>query len=105
MRSRSRLRAPSRCSARDTAGSPRAPPVAVSPVVASLERTGCNGTCPVYRVSVHADGTVDYLGRAHVKIVGARSGHITADQVTRLLGVFDEARCFSLAPGGFTLDL
>ncbi len=34
----------------------------------SLQRTGCYGACPVYRVEVFADGMVHFQGERHVMV-------------------------------------
>ncbi len=34
----------------------------------SFERGLCFGTCPVYRISLHGDGTVRYDGKDHVRV-------------------------------------
>ncbi len=39
-----------------------------------LSRTPCFGRCPVYSVTVHADGRVEYRGERWVASTGARSG-------------------------------
>lgn len=49
--------------------------------VMTLERTACFGTCPVYGVAVHADGTVVYLGMDHVDQLGVRVAQVEPDQV------------------------
>ena len=43
----------------------------------TLERTGCYGPCPSYKVTVHSDGTVEYEGIKYVKEKGTRKGKIT----------------------------
>ena len=59
-------------------------PALESPVLASLERTACFGFCPVYTVTVHADGSVDYHGERFVVTQGDQSGQLTAEQMTAL---------------------
>lgn len=41
-----------------------------SDAVIELRRSACYGTCPVYRVIVHASGQVEWSGEAHVKRKG-----------------------------------
>jgi len=36
----------------------------------TLERTGCFGTCPAYKVTIKSDGTVIYHGEAFVEHIG-----------------------------------
>lgn len=49
-----------------------------------LERHGCFGTCPVYRVAVDEDGFVDWEGRHFVKAEGGRSWRIPRADVATL---------------------
>ena len=66
--------------------------VAVAPMpVATLEHTGCHGTCPVYRVEVFDDGRVAYRGGAFVKLVGDASGNLAPADLARLRSAFDAA--------------
>ena len=75
-----------------------APEAATSagPVV-TLERGPCFGTCPVYRVSVHADVSVDFSGTRFVTRVGADTGRIAPEEVGRLVDSLDAAGYFALA--------
>ncbi len=66
-------------------------PALESPVLASLERTACFGFCPVYTVTVHADGSVDYHGERFVVTQGDASGQLTAEQMTALRRAFADA--------------
>ena len=42
----------------------------------TLRRSACFGTCPVYRVTLNADGTAVYEGVAHVSRMGKFIGHV-----------------------------
>jgi hypothetical protein len=57
-----------------------------------MHRSACYGSCPVYTISVHDDGTLDWNGEAHVKIVGPAHGTLTAAQVDELRKAFADAR-------------
>src|SRR5262245_13102887 len=59
-------------------GAPSAAPTLPASVLASLTETGCFGSCPVYTVTIYADGRVLYEGNAFVKVVGQRSNQLTA---------------------------
>jgi len=51
----------------------------------TLERKGCfHGTCPVYGVSLHRDGTATYTGRKYVERIGQYRGKIYPHQFDRL---------------------
>src|SRR6185369_4242999 len=62
-----------------------------SPVLASLTRGQCSGSCPVYSVVVHEDGIVDYEGKEWVKIEGKHHYRIRMDRVRALSAAFDAA--------------
>ena len=68
----------------------------VAPVI-TLERTACFGSCPVYRLSVTADGAVGYEGKAHVRQLGPASGRVDARRVNALLSEIERAGYFSFA--------
>jgi Domain of unknown function (DUF6438) len=65
--------------------------------VITLERTACFGGCPVYRLSVTAEGAVVYEGKAHVRHLGPASGRVDADRVNALLSEIERAGYFSFA--------
>jgi ankyrin repeat protein len=62
----------------------------------TLQRTGCLGACPDYRVEVHGNGTVLYNGGAHVTFTGKHSGMVSVDNVLELVKWFEQADYFSL---------
>jgi Domain of unknown function (DUF6438) len=89
----------SACAPRNTGSSAADSPEAReqgSPVI-TLERTACFGSCPVYRLSVTADGAVAYEGKAHVRHLGPASGRVDADRVNALLSEIERAGYFSFA--------
>ncbi len=51
----------------------------------TLERIGCLGTCPDYIVTVLANGSVEYDGRAYVRVQGIRKRTISASAVQELI--------------------
>jgi hypothetical protein len=77
----------------------------------TLERSSCYGSCPVYRITIFANGRVEYLGEQHVKTRGAKSRTIGEAALRQLkeelnqagyLGLRDrydsrEAGCTSIA--------
>ena len=69
------------------------PPPAHAPgdIVASLSRGGCYGDCPIYTVTLHRDGTVDYDGEQYVKVTGKQTGHVDAAAVSALEAQFAKA--------------
>jgi hypothetical protein len=66
-------------------------------LVASLERTMCYGTCPVYALRVYADGRVEYEGRGYVKLIGAGSARLSPRELAALVAAFTDAKYLDLA--------
>lgn len=60
-----------------------------------LERTACYGTCPVYSVEIHGDGTVIWNGERYVKAMGVRRYRIPVAKVRALAARFRAARFYS----------
>lgn len=65
-------------------------------VMATLERTACYGTCPMYKLTIYRDGSVEYEGEEFVKIQGKATGQITPADVTQLDQLFTGAHYFDL---------
>ena len=68
----------------------------LSSVLVTLKRTACYGTCPVYSVTVHGNGLVEYFGEFRVDIPGAQTARIPPGSVKNLLRDFDEIHFFEL---------
>jgi len=66
-----------------------------------MSRTSCFGMCPIYTITVHGNGLVEYVGRANVKIRGFQTGTISSDQIGKLLEILDRAHFFSLEDRAF----
>ena len=49
-----------------------------------LERTSCFGSCPSYSVTLHADGTAEYVGRKFAPKTGKFTGKIYAADYVQL---------------------
>jgi len=49
-----------------------------------LQRFGCYGTCPIYSVSIDAQGTVHFFGDKFVEFTGAHDSSISNEQYARL---------------------
>ena len=64
---------------------------------AKLERGPCLFNCPIYTLTVHADGSVDYEGSNFVKTAGRATWNIGQKGVADLVRAFEEARFFQLA--------
>ncbi|HEY0469977.1 MAG TPA: DUF6438 domain-containing protein, partial [Polyangiaceae bacterium] len=59
--------------------------------IATLERTGCYGECPVYRLTVSSDGSVVYVGTRWVKVLGRQVYKISEAQLAELQTAFERA--------------
>jgi hypothetical protein len=62
----------------------------------TLERTPCYGTCPSYKLTISADGSVVFEGLRFVKKIGAAQSKISQDDVKNLIEKFDEIEYFKL---------
>ena len=51
----------------------------------TLERNGCLGSCPDYKVTILGNGSVQYLGRAFVRIGGIRRKTVPIPIVQKLI--------------------
>jgi len=51
----------------------------------SLERVGCLGSCPDYKITISGGGTVRYDGRAYVTVEGIRETKIPPSAVKSLI--------------------
>ena len=51
----------------------------------TLERIGCLGSCPDYTITILADGSVQFEGRAYVRAEGAHKATISASAVQKLI--------------------
>lgn len=81
--------------------SPKGSPVIREPApnpieLATLQRTMCLGTCPVYKVTIYVDGRVDYFGQAYVKVGGHRVGHATPAELAALRQAFERGSYLKL---------
>src|SRR3982750_4230876 len=59
--------------------------------IATLERTGCYGECPVYRLTVNSDGSVVYGGTRWVKVLGRQVYKLSEAQMAELQIAFERA--------------
>jgi hypothetical protein len=64
--------------------------------IITLERTACYGTCPIYTITISADGSVVFEGRRFVKRVGMAKSIISKEQVRELLAAFEKINYFDL---------
>jgi hypothetical protein len=71
---------------------------AIPGVVAKLGRGACYGACPVYEVTIHEDGRVEYHGSKFVVTEGSAEGRVSSDEVVNLRRAFERARFFEVPP-------
>ena len=62
----------------------------------TLDRTGCYGSCPSYSIRMGGDGTVTYVGRQFVKVVGTASSQVPVPDVQELVNEMEQANYFNL---------
>jgi hypothetical protein len=62
----------------------------------TLERIGCFGPCPEYKITISAGGAVIFEGRRFVKKVGTAKSVISKEQVRELLAAFEKINYFDL---------
>lgn len=55
-----------------------------------LKRGACYGECPVYALTIFADGKVFFEGQKYVKVLGRQEKKISDDQLRQLLQKFSE---------------
>jgi hypothetical protein len=65
--------------------------------LASIQRTHCYGTCPVYPLTVYRDGVVEYDGWEFVKIQGKATGKLRPEELTALEELFRKHGYLKLA--------
>lgn len=65
-------------------------------LIIRINRTPCFGTCPVYRMTVKADGNVKFFGRDHTEIKGETEGEISKEKIKELIEEFKKANFFAL---------
>ncbi len=69
---------------------------AVRQSVITLERTACFGFCPMYKLTVYADGRVIYEGNQFVKVKGTRTTRISPMKARQLMLEFQRIQYFNL---------
>ena len=61
-----------------------------------LERTGCYGSCPSYRLTIFGDGRVEYEGHKWVEVRGERSTRIGPDGLKPIVATINDIGFFNL---------
>jgi hypothetical protein len=60
-----------------------------NPTTIRLSRGPYFGRCPVYLLTLHADGSVEYVGYKYVRIHGPREANILPEQFAKILQILD----------------
>ncbi len=66
-------------------------------LVISLDRLGCYGPCPIYKLTIYGNGKVVYKGEKNVKVVGERVTTLEKEKVAALLAEFEKINYFELS--------
>lgn len=74
------------------------PQVPLSQVHIVLERTGCFGTCPSYKIDLHGDGQVVYVGRGYVDVEGKHAYRVPTEDVAKLVESLRTKDLWSMRP-------
>jgi hypothetical protein len=61
----------------------------------------CQIGCPVYKITAHGNGAVEYVGEQFVKVRGAQASSLNEEQMESILVDFDRAEFFSLEDQAF----
>jgi hypothetical protein len=92
------VKIPSSVESQATATTPKRAPKPDDAVRITLERTVCFGSCPAYRVSLDADGTVTYEGQSYVKERGPKTKQVAAAEFRSLVLRFESGEFEALSP-------
>jgi hypothetical protein len=61
-----------------------------------LERIACYGSCPVYTITIHGDGRVEYNGKSHVKQTGMQAGRTEVSKIRALASEFAKMKFWQI---------
>ncbi len=62
----------------------------------TLERTTCFGTCPAYKITIKANGSVEFVGDRFVRLTGTQHSTIDPGKLEHLLQAFLDIGYFNL---------
>jgi hypothetical protein len=65
-------------------------------LVILFERTTCYGNCPAYRLTIHGDGRVEYVGLNFVKLTGPRQGQVARTELKKIVEQLSKADFFKI---------
>jgi hypothetical protein len=64
--------------------------------IIALERTMCYGTCPEYKLTIYADGKIEFDGKNYVKAIGHYVKTISLEKVAMILTEVESINFFEL---------
>ena len=70
-------------------------------LIIEVWHSNCQIGCPVYRITVHGNGAVEYVGEQFVKVRAAQSSSLSQEEMQAVLAGFDRADFFSLEDQAF----
>jgi len=70
-------------------------------VVVELSRGPCYGRCPAYTITVHGNGTVEYVGKMFARR-DRETGAVSGEALARIMQRLEEAHFFTLEDRAFT---
>ncbi|HVN20388.1 MAG TPA: DUF6438 domain-containing protein [Dongiaceae bacterium] len=70
--------------------------------IIELSRGPCFGACPVYNVTVHSDGNVEFDGRENVRVKGTQTSQITSAQFSEILNILRRVSFWDLEDRAFS---
>ncbi len=73
--------------------------------LATIERSGCFGWCPIYEATVFRDGMVEYRGERFVKTTGAATWTIEPREIVAIETLFAEAHYLDLKDAYTSYDV
>ena len=80
----------------DQHAAPVRAPLAI-PLLVSLERSACYGICPVYSLTIHRDGAVEYQGERFVKVKGKATARLSEPSLAELERAVNSAHLEGMA--------
>ena len=60
----------------------------------NMERTGCHGQCPIYKITVYGTGKAEYEGKMFVTKLGKFQKQLTKKELNALFSAFEKASFF-----------
>ncbi len=61
-----------------------------------LEKTKCYGPCPAYKLTIYADGKIEFFGEKFVNVIGQHVKKISQEKVALMLTEADSINFFEL---------